>query len=161
VHGYSNVALQAAALVKYDLQQMGCGKIVDVGYCGFCRYIPAGPQPVPRVDIRSAGWVDDYPDAYDFLHFLLDGRNIAYSNNNDLAFFNNKTFNARLDQANKLSGIARNQAFGRLDQWVMTKYAPLAPIATSNFVDYLSPNAHGYVFNGPFGSVDLGDLYQS
>jgi hypothetical protein len=43
----------------------------------------------------------------------------------------------------------------------MKNYAPWAPISNSNVVDYLSPNAHGYVFNPPFGSIDLGDLYQS
>jgi hypothetical protein len=43
----------------------------------------------------------------------------------------------------------------------MKKYAPLAPWETTAVVDYLSPNAHGYVFNGSLGAIDLGDLYQS
>jgi hypothetical protein len=39
--------------------------------------------------------------------------------------------------------------------------APWATIGTLDFVDYIAPNAHGYKFNSPFGSVDLGLFYQS
>jgi peptide/nickel transport system substrate-binding protein len=159
-HGNSAPALAAAAIVKHDLQEMGCGNVVDVYPCSRFHC-----DPPPPMDIIATSWSDDYPDAYDFLGPLLDGRNQTYSPNEysnlDHAHFTNATFNQKLDQANALTGIARNRAFGRLDQWVMTNYAPLAPIADPNFVDYLSPNAHGYVYNGPLGAADLGDLYQS
>jgi peptide/nickel transport system substrate-binding protein len=157
-HGASAPAVQDAAVISYDLRKMGC-KVNSVYCCGD-RYVAAGAKG-NTMDIATAGWWDDYPDGYDFLHNLLDGRTIARTNNNDLSYFNNKTFNRRLDAANTLAGAARNRAFGRLDQWVMKKYAPWAPISNSNVVDYLSPNAHGYVFDAPFGSIDLGDLYQS
>jgi peptide/nickel transport system substrate-binding protein len=153
LHGSSSTALAAAAIIKYDLQQMGCTNVVDEYY---------GYGPPRPYDIISAGWSDDFPDAYNYLGILLDGRpnkNAYYSN--DLSHFNNPGYNRRLDHANALKGSARAKAFGELDQWVMTKYAPLAPISTTNFVDYMGPNAHGYVYNAPWGSVDLGDLYQS
>jgi peptide/nickel transport system substrate-binding protein len=160
-HGISAPSLAAAAVIKSDLQQMGCGNVIDAQwYCG--RYVC---PPKPPMDLATASWSDEYPDGYDYLGPLLDGRTLRNDPNDpypvDLSRFNNAAYNKRLDQANALKGSARAKAFGELDQWVMTKYAPLAPISTTNFVDYLGPNAHGYVYNGPLGSVDLGDLYQS
>jgi peptide/nickel transport system substrate-binding protein len=157
-HGASAPAAQGAAVISYDLRKMGC-KVNSVYCCGD-RYVE-NPVKGNSMDIETAAWEDDYPDGYDFLHILLDGRTITKNNNNDLSYFDNKAFNQRLDRANTLTGAVRNRAFGRLDQWVMKNYAPWAPISNSNVVDYLSPNAHGYVFNPPFGSIDLGDLYQS
>jgi peptide/nickel transport system substrate-binding protein len=156
-HGGSPTAIQTAAVISYDLRKMGC-KVNSVPTAGY------NPRPIIKgvsMDIMTAGWVDDYPDGYDFLHYLLDGRTITKYGNNDLSFFDNRAFNKRLDRANALSGAARNKAFGRLDEWVMKNYAPLAPIENETVVDYLSPNAGGYVFDAPFGSIDLGDLYQS
>jgi peptide/nickel transport system substrate-binding protein len=156
-HGSSSASLARVALIKTDLEQMGCTDIVDV--FPDPRYHPAGYSV--RYDIELAGWSEDYPDAYDYLGYLLDGRTLADTNNNDLSHFDNKAFNSKLDKANRLNGVARSTAFGELDQWVMKNFAPLAPISDVNFVDYLSPNAHGYVYNGPLDSVDLGYLSQS
>jgi peptide/nickel transport system substrate-binding protein len=159
-HGASAPAIQTAAVISDGLRKMGCTNVNSLALAGYERYVVAGKKG-NSMDIMTAGWQDDYPDGYDFLHILLDGRTITKDNNNDLAYFNNKQFNKRVDQANALSGAARNKAWGRLDQWVMKKYAPLAPWETTAVVDYLSPNAHGYVFNGSLGAIDLGDLYQS
>jgi peptide/nickel transport system substrate-binding protein len=155
-HGASAPAIQTAAVISYDLREMGCRKVNSVPVGGY------GPGPdYSTMDIMTAGWQDDYPDGYDFMHILLDGRTIRQNNNNDLSYFDNKAFNKKLDQANTLTGAPRNKAFGRLDQWVMKNYAPWAPIENTNVVDYLSPNAGGYVYDAPFGSIDLGDFYQS
>jgi ABC-type oligopeptide transport system substrate-binding subunit len=159
-HGASAPAIQTAAVIKYDLTKMGCGNVNSVPVAGYARYVEAGVKG-NSMDIMTAGWQDDYPDGYDFMHILLDGRTITKNNNNDLAYFNNKAFNKRVDKANALAGAARNKAWGKLDQWVMKKFAPWAPIDNSNVVDYLSPNAKGYVYDAPFGSIDLGDFYQT
>ena len=159
-HGASAVAVQVAAVITDGLRKMGCGKVNSVPVAGYARYVEAGVKG-NSMDIMTAGWQDDYPDGYDFMHILLDGRTITANNNNDLAYFQNKQFNKRVDAANALSGAARNKAWGKLDQWVMKNFAPWAPIDNSNVVDYLSPNAHGYVYNAPFGSIDLGAFYQS
>ncbi|HUJ55751.1 MAG TPA: ABC transporter substrate-binding protein [Gaiellaceae bacterium] len=158
-HGNSAPAIETAAVISYDLRQMGCS-VNSVPTAGYARYVEGGVKGT-SMDIMTAGWVDDYPDGYDFMHILLDGRTITKNNNNNLAYFSNKTFDQKLDKANALSGAARAKAWGQLDQWVMKNYAPWAPIENTNVVDYLAPNAKGYVFDGPFGSIDLGDFYQS
>lgn len=158
-HGNSTTADQTAAILSFDFKKMGC-KVNSVPVAGYARYVQGGVKG-NSMDIMTAGWVDDYPDGYDFLHILLDGRTIGPNNNNDLAYFNNRKYNAMVDHANSLSGTARSKAWGTLDQWVMKNFAPWAPIENANVVDFLSANAHGYVFDGPFGSIDLGAFYQS
>ncbi|HLX88586.1 MAG TPA: hypothetical protein VKR22_09065, partial [Acidimicrobiales bacterium] len=159
-HGESAVAIEVAAVLKYDLTKMGCDNVNSVPVAGYARYVEAGVKG-NSMDIMTAGWEDDYPDGYDFMHILLDGRTITKNNNNNWSYFNNKAYNQKLDKANALAGPARAKAWGRLDQWVMKKFAPLAPTFNQNVVDYLSANAHGYVWDGPYGSIDLGDFYQS
>jgi peptide/nickel transport system substrate-binding protein len=144
--GYPAGALGAreAHVVIGDLRKMGCRVFAS-----------GGPG-----DLTIAGWIADFPDGYDFLRPLLDGRTglTGY----DYSHFHNALFNWKLDQANLLADPdERAKAFGKLDGWVMKAYAPLAPAEERNFLDFLSANAHGYVFNGPFASVDLGYLYQS
>jgi peptide/nickel transport system substrate-binding protein len=158
-HGDTATAQTVASIISANLRSMGCGKVNSVSTAGFERYVAAGVKG-NSMDIMTAGWVDDYPDGYDFMHILLDGRTITKDNNNDLSYFSNKTFDKKVDAANALSGAARNKAWGKLDQWVMKNYAPWAPYENENVDDYLSPNAGGYVFDGPFGTIDLGDLYQ-
>jgi hypothetical protein len=74
---------------------------------------------------------------------------------------NNSTVNAKTDYCNKLTGSARTNCWGALDQWMTANVAPWATTLSTNFVDYIAPNAHGYKFDAPFGSVDLGLFYQS
>jgi peptide/nickel transport system substrate-binding protein len=158
-HGSSAPALQAASLDSYDLSQMGCvvNSVSCSGYGYRCNPWIKGTS----MDIITAGWYDDYPDGYDWFGILFNGRTIVATSNNDLAFMNNRTVNAKTDACNRLTGAARVNCWGALDQWMTGNVAPWATELSTNFVDYISANAHGYVFNGSFGSVDLGDLYQS
>ena len=47
-------------------------------------------------------------------------------------------YRARFAAASRLSGAARNRAFGKLDIWVMKNLAPLAVMNTYNEVFFLS-----------------------
>jgi peptide/nickel transport system substrate-binding protein len=158
-HGASAPALQAASLDSYDLSQMGC-VVNSVSYPGFGRYVAAGIRG-NSMDIMTAGWVDDYPDGWDWYGILFNGRTIVATSNNDLAYMNNSIVNSKADYCNKQVGATRTNCFGLLDQYNTANVAPWATTLSTNFVDYIAPNAHGYHFDGPFGSVDLGLFYQS
>ena len=54
-------------------------------------------------DITSIGWFADYPDPYDFINILLDGRTIAAKNNVNVSYFDNPTYQKRMDAAAKLA----------------------------------------------------------
>ena len=44
-------------------------------------------------DITSEGWIADYADPYDFINVLLSGDSLHASNNNNVAYFNDPTYN--------------------------------------------------------------------
>ena len=98
---------------KANLEKMGC--TVDVKlFQGYQIFTVAGKKGA-EYDAAILGWSQDYPDPYDFVDVLLNGKNIHDENNNNLAYLNDKELNAKLDAANKLTGDARYNAYGNLD----------------------------------------------
>jgi peptide/nickel transport system substrate-binding protein len=155
---YANTPAVAAQsdILAYDLKQIGCN-VTAKPFQGVAVFSAAGVKGA-AYDAVFAGWYADYPDGYDFFHIALDGRTIRASNNNNLAYFNQPSVNRKIDAANALSGVARARAWGQLDNYTMTNYAPWAPIATQNSIDYIGPNVAGYRFV-PTQGMDLGSLY--
>jgi ABC-type oligopeptide transport system substrate-binding subunit len=151
------VGTPQSGIFKFNLQQMGC-TVTTKPFQGYAIYTAAGVKGTD-MDAMFAGWYQDYADGYDFFHILLDGRTIATNNNNNLAYFNAADVDKKIDAANLLTGPARAKAWGRLDIYTMQKYAPWAPIDNRNVVDYVGPKTAGYVFNPPYGAMDLATLY--
>ena len=58
-------------------------------------------------DIAFEGWQADYPDPYDFLNVLLDGRTIKDANNVNFSYLNDPAVNAKLDAAAATTGSDR------------------------------------------------------
>ena len=58
------------------------------------------------MDIANEGWIEDYPDPYDFMNILLSGDNIPKTGGNNFAYFNVPKYNQQMDHANTLSGNA-------------------------------------------------------
>ena len=106
--------------------------------------------------MTTDGWLPDYGDASEFLH-LLDGRTIHANNNTDLAYFADDAFNARLDAADALTGTERTAALAALDADTMRTSAPWAPLATLNWVDFVSQLTACQVVNPRYG-LDLAVL---
>jgi peptide/nickel transport system substrate-binding protein len=151
------VGTPQAGILKYNLEQIGC-HVTTKPYQGYALYTAAGVKGAD-FDALFAGWYQDYADGYDFFHILLDGRTIHAANNNNLAYFNAPDINKRIDEANALVGPARTKAWGKLDVYTMTKYAPWAPIDNRSIRDYVGPKTAGYLFMPPYGGLDLGSLY--
>ena len=89
----------------------------------------AGTRGEP-FDIVSIGWFADYPDPYDFINILLDGRTIAAKNNINLSYFDKPVYRKKMDAAAALSGDARYRAYGNLDIDITRNQSPL--VITSN-----------------------------
>ena len=100
-----------AQVFKYNLSQIGCDVQVKL-FTGSQIYTAAG-QKGANFDAALAGWNQDYPDPYDFLDVLLNGNNIHDSNNNNLAYFNVKSINDRLDRRQQAQ---RRRALQRVRQ---------------------------------------------
>jgi ABC-type oligopeptide transport system substrate-binding subunit len=108
-------------------------------------------------DITSEGWIADYADPYDFINVLLSGDSIHDTNNNNVAYYNDPTFNKQMTAAANMSGAARYTAYGNLDVNMMLKNPPWA--ARNNFNDriLLSNKIGCFTFNSTY-SLDYAAL---
>ena len=120
-----------AQIVQFNLKQIG----LNVNSHLFARAVQIdkeGTRGEP-FDITSEGWIADYADPYDFINVLLSGDSLHASNNNNVAYFNDPTYNKQMRSAALLSGQPRYTAYGNLDVSMMAKNPPWA--ARNNFND--------------------------
>jgi oligopeptide transport system substrate-binding protein len=123
-YGLASPGPQRMELVRSYLNQIGI-TIEPQGFRGFAIYDAAGKRTSPHA-FTTGGWCQDYPDPYDFINVLLYGGNIQAENNNNLAYFNNATFNRRMENSAKLFGAARLRAYERLENDLVAQQAPWA-----------------------------------
>jgi len=144
---------QIAQVVQYNLKQIG----LDVDIKTFDRVVQntkGGTKGEP-FDLTYEGWGSDYPDPFNFVNKLLDGTSIQATNNNDISYFNDPAWNARMKQASLLSGDARGQAYAKLDHEVMRDAAPIAPYVNQNARIFVGQNVGCYSFQPVLGTTDL------
>jgi ABC-type oligopeptide transport system substrate-binding subunit len=144
-----------AQIVQFNLKQLG----LNVNSHLFARAVQIekeGTRGEP-FDITSEGWIADYADPYDFINVLLSGDSLHASNNNNVAYFNDPTYNKQMAQAALLSGPKRYTAYGNLDVNLMHNNPPWA--ARNNFNDriMLSNRVGCFTYNSTY-SVDLAAL---
>jgi ABC-type oligopeptide transport system substrate-binding subunit len=123
-YGLAAPGPQRMELVRSYLSQIGIS-IEPQGFRGFAIYDAAGKRNSPHA-FTTGGWCQDYPDPYDFINVLLYGGNIQEENNNNLAYFNNATFNKRMERSAKLIGAPRMKAYMALENDLVTQQAPWA-----------------------------------
>jgi len=102
-------------------------------------------------DIADEGWVADYYDAYDWINILLNGEKFQQTGNNNFSYFNDPTFNQRMDQANLLSGAARDKAYGSIANDISRGPSPWASRAFGTNIDFFSTRVGCQVNQGAYG----------
>jgi ABC-type transport system substrate-binding protein len=122
---------ERAQVVQYDLRQIG----VDVEIKCFPNLgvlqakLGTRGEPFDLGD-SATGVPMAYADAYaTFKDF--DGRDLREVNNTNYSYLNDPAFNRRLDAAARLTGRARERAFGELDVWLARNVAPMAAYANA------------------------------
>jgi ABC-type transport system substrate-binding protein len=140
-----------AQVVQYDLKQIGLN----------CEITPldrvvettkGGNASTNDYDLLLNGWGQDYPDPYDFINILLDGNGIKPDNNVNLSYFNQPSWNKKIEAAAKLAGAARYKAYAKLDHDLMAGPAPLAPYINTNARILMSKRVGCYVYSQTYGS---------
>jgi YVTN family beta-propeller protein len=153
LYSLSDPALvRSAEIVKANLRRIGIDVQIKASESSFIRL---GRQGEP-FDLALYGWIADYPDPMTFLR-LLDGRTIRPDNNLDISYFDDPSFNRRLDAADALPSPARELALGRLDAQVARTAAPWAAVANERQHDFFSGRIGCQIFNPVYG-MDLGAL---
>jgi len=99
----------------------------------------------------NGGWCADYFDPFDYINVLFDGRSIQAKNNIDWEYFNNAAVNKQMDAAANQFGAARAKAYAKLDQELMSKYAPVVPYVISNDRFYTSARLKNWIYSSYFG----------
>jgi ABC-type oligopeptide transport system substrate-binding subunit len=131
---------EVAQVLQSNLKPIG----IDVQIKQFERAVQfekEGTKDEP-FDLGNEGWLADYADPFDFINVLLNGENIQKTGNVNFAYFDDPTFNKRMDAAAKLSGKAREAAYADLDVDLSRDAVPLA--------------SWGYILNPDFFSARIG-----
>ena len=138
-----------AAIIQQELKQIG----IDVQIKEFERgvqFTKEGQKGEP-FDIADEGWVADYYDAYDFINILLNGETIPETGGNNFSYFNDPTFNKRMDEANQLTGSQRDQTYGQLATDLAKGPAPWASRSFGTNIDFFGPKIGCQVNQGSYG----------
>jgi len=141
----SPTGLAIMQLVKSDLSKIGISANLKT-FPFAVRIAKEGHRGEPY-DLDLQAWGADYPDPVDFIDILLDGRNIQAENNNNNAYFNNATFNNRMQSAGRISNLSkRYAAWALIDRDVMKKQAPLAPLFFRTVREFTSKRVGCYSY---------------
>jgi len=159
---YSTQGSQAAtnrmALLTQELKPLGIN--VSVKY--FERSVQFQQEGIKGTpdDIADEGWVADFPDPYDFTNILLNGEHIPPTNGYNFSFFNDPTYNAKMDAAAGTTGSNRATTYGNLATDIAKNAAPWAAWANEQNYDFFGP-AVGCVMFEPSYGMDLANLCKS
>jgi len=157
IHTTSTYSTNRAQVAEFNLKQIGF-KINDVPTPATNYYQVIQTKGTTYNFVTNGGWCADYFDPFDYLNVLFDGRKLQPANNNNYAYFNNAAFNKELDQASSLSGTARANAYAKLDQELMTKYAPVVPYLLPTNTFFTSARTKNWIYSNYFGAPYLNAL---
>jgi peptide/nickel transport system substrate-binding protein len=108
-------------------------------------------------DVTFAAWSTEYLDPAAFLDVLLNGNHIRATQNFNISYFNNPSYNRKLEKAAKLNGRARYDAYGKLDVELASKAAPMAPLVNLTRQDFFSARMGCQIYNPLYG-MDIAAL---
>jgi peptide/nickel transport system substrate-binding protein len=146
------IDLSIAAVVGRDLARIG----IDVVIQEFrtAEYDVRIHRRAEPFDMALSGFAADYLDPSDFINVQLSGRNIATTGNQNLAHFDDPTFNRRMDAAAALSGSSRYAAYAKLDADLMREAVPLVPYANEYRLEFVSARVGCTVIAPAVGALD-------
>ena len=142
-----------AQAVQFELQQIG----IDVEIKLFDRVVQHEKMATrgEPFDIGHEGWGADYPDPYNFINVLLDGRRLQADHNVNVSYFNDPAFNRKMEAASRLSGQRRLTTYGALDADIMRNGAPVAPYINTNARILVSQDLGCYTYSNVNSSTNL------
>lgn len=145
-----------AQIVQFDLKQIG----LDVQIQTLPRAIEIGKIETrgEPFDLGMNGWGADYADPFDFINVILYGPNLQASNNVNISYFDNPSYNKKMQQAAALTGPARLKAYGNLDIDLMKNAVPVAPFMNTNVRYFVSARLGCFTYQPVFGVPDLAAL---
>ena len=106
-----------------------------------------------------AAWGPDWPAASTVIPPLFDGRQIVPQGNQNFSQLNDPVVNAEMDRISALTdATAANQAWGNLDEKIMTDYSPIFPLLNDKAIFLSGSNVKGMFMHGFYGEPDVSAL---
>jgi ABC-type transport system substrate-binding protein len=150
----SPISVAIAQIVKSDLNKIGINS--NIKQFPFAVRISKEGHRGEPFDLDLQAWGADYPDPVDFIDILLNGNNIQAENNNNNAYFNNKTYNRRMEEAGRISNLSkRYAAWALIDRDVMKNQAPLAPLFFRTVREFTSARVKNYSYQPIYASMNF------
>ena len=100
----------------------------------------------------------DLPDPGSFVRSLFDGSLLRATGNTNVSYFDDADVNARLALADRLSGRARERAFGRIAADLARNQAPIAVFSQPYQAEFISKRLGCLTEQPAFGGLDLAAL---
>ena len=146
---------ETAAIVKENLKAIG----IDVEVRQFARAVQFSKEGTKgeAFDIAFEGWQADYPDPYDFLNVLLDGRTIKDANNVNFSYLSDPAVNAKLDAAAATTGSDRAESYAKLDAELVRDVSPLVAWGVDNDRDFFSSKVGCILHHAVYG-IDIATM---
>ncbi len=138
-----------AAIIQQELAKIGINVTIKKFDRGV-QFTKEGVKGEP-FDIADEGWIADYYDAYDFINVLLNGEHIPATNGNNFSYFDDPSFDKRMDDANQLTGTERDKTYGQIATDLAKGPAPWASRSTGTNIDFFGPKIGCQVNQGSYG----------
>jgi peptide/nickel transport system substrate-binding protein len=151
------ICLGKAEIMRRNLAPLGIQVVVKsdfpVGGAG-----AAASKRGARFDLTPLTSTPDLADPGNFLRSLFDGTLIRATGNTNLSYFNDPVVNSRLARADRLSGRARERAFGRIAADLARDKAPIAVFSQPYQAELVSTRLGCLIHQPAFGGLDLAAL---
>jgi ABC-type transport system substrate-binding protein len=150
----SAISVAVAQIIKSDLNKIGISSNIKL-FPFAVRIAKEGHRGEP-FDLDLQAWGADYPDPVDFIDILLNGNNIQAENNNNNAYFNNKTYNNKMELAGRIANLPkRYAAWAAIDRDVMKNQAPLAPLFFRTVREFTSARVKNYSYQPIYAQMNF------
>jgi peptide/nickel transport system substrate-binding protein len=144
------VCTQIAQLVQRELAEIGIP--VDIRSMSINALLTRLGRHGEPWDIGWQDWQGEYADPSDFMTALFDPA-LGY----DFGRFNQPAWITRIRQARTLTGEARLQTYGQLDDQLASRAAPIVAWSTGAALDFFGPRVGCEIYQPIYG-MDLGRL---
>ena len=103
----------------------------------------------------SIGWFADYPDPYDFINILLDGRTIAAKNNVNVSYFNVPAYQKRWTPRRGCPETLAIEPTAELDIDITRNQSPLVITNNQNVREFISSDVGCATYSFAWGGLNL------
>ncbi|GAA4205739.1 ABC transporter substrate-binding protein [Actinocatenispora rupis] len=110
-------------------------------------------------DLYPTNWGADWPSGSTVIPPLFDGRTIAPAGNQDSSYLNAADVNAQIDKIKKEPVKQGIGDWGKLDQTIMTKYAPSIPTYYIKQLSVVGSKVHDVKIENPPGALAYVDAW--